>query len=146
MSILDDEDVVIQGLSNSSMSKIYIPNEQRGELSPIVYAEWANVYAHVMTSYVKFFIKCWNKNDVNETNKLMNEELERVGIHGWIGLTAEENNPLGKYVLSLDCPVSAADMREFFKRVVKGDLEFRCRYPINDTNALELIKTLNLVF
>ena len=146
MSILDDENVVIQRISNSSMSKIYIPNEQRGELSPIEYAKWVNVYARVMTSYVKFFVKYWNENDVNETNKLMIEELERVGIHGWTGLTAEENNPIGHYVLSLDCPTSAADMKEFFKKVVKGDLEFRCRYPIDDTNAFQLIKTLNLVF
>ena len=146
MSILDDEDVVIQRISNSSMSKIYIPNEQRGELSPIVYAEWVNVYARVMTSYVKFFVRFWNENEVNETNKLMNEELERVGLYGWAGFTAEENNSIGEYVLALDCPAIVEDMKEFFVRVVMGDLEFRCRYPIDNTNALELIKTLNLVF
>lgn len=146
MSILDDEDVVIQRINNSYMSRIYIPNEQRGELSPIEYGKWIDVYARVMTSYVKFFIKCWNENDVNETNKFMIEELERVGLYGWSGLTAEENTPLGEYVLSLDCPATIEEIKEFFKRVVMGDLEFRCRYPIDNTNALELIKTLNLVF
>ena len=144
MSILDDEDVVIQRINNSSMTKIYMPNEQRGELSPTEYAKWINVYALVMTSYVKFFVKCWNAEDVNATNKLMMEELEGVGLYGWIGLTEEENNALGKYVLTLDCPTTAEEMKGFFKRVIKGDLEFRCRYPMDDSNAYELIKSLDL--
>ena len=146
MSILDDEDIAIQRVHNHVISKINLPNKQRGELNPIEYAKLVDVYARVMTSYVKFFIKYWNENDVNETNKLMTEELGRVGIYGWTGLTAKENNPLGEYVLSLDCPATVESMKEFFKRVVKGDLEFRCRFPIDNTNALELIKTLNLVF
>jgi hypothetical protein len=70
----------------------------------------------------------------------MIEELERVGIKGWSGMTEEENNPLGEYVLSLDCPVTATAMREFFQRVMMGDLEFRCRYPIWDTSALDLVR------
>jgi hypothetical protein len=55
-------------------------------------------------------------------------------------MTGEENNPLGEYVLSLDCPATATAMRKFFKRVMMGDLKFRCRYPIGDTSALELIR------
>lgn len=37
-------------------------------------------------------------------------------------MTEEENNSLGEYVLSLDTPVSTTTMKEFFKRVVMGDL------------------------
>lgn len=146
MSILDDEDIAIQRVHNHVASKNNLPNAQRGELKPIEYAKMVDVYARVITSYVDFFIKCWIKDDVRQTNKLMTEELERVGLCGWAGFTAEENNSIGEYVMSLDCPATVESMKEFFKRVVKGDLEFRCRYPINDTNALELIKTLNLVF
>lgn len=83
MSILDDEDIAIQRVHNHVISKINLPNKQRGELNPIEYAKLVDVYARVMTSYVKFFIKYWNENDVNETNKLMTEELGRVGIYGW---------------------------------------------------------------
>ena len=93
-------------------------------------------------SYAEFFQDYWYKDNVDRTNQKMIEELERVGIRGWSGLSEEENNPLGEYVLSLDSPVSTTTMKEFFKRVMMGDLEFRCRYPIGDTSALELIREL----
>lgn len=92
--------------------------------------------------YVDFFIDYWYENDVNETNQKMSRELERVGITHWTGLKEEENNPLGEYVLSLDCPASVDEMKEFFNRVMMGDLEFLCRYPIRESNAFDMIKGL----
>ena len=73
------------------------------------YARCLTVYKEVMQSYVQFFIDYWVKDNVNETNRLMTEELERVGIINqhrlWISrITEEENNPLGEYVLQLDYP------------------------------------------
>jgi hypothetical protein len=88
---------------------------------------------------VDFFKRYWFKDDVNETNRLMREQLSNSG---WSGLTEEENNPLGEYVLHLDFPASWSDMQELFQRVESGDLEFRCRYPIGDTNALDIIRKL----
>lgn len=113
------------------------------------YARCLTVYKEVMQSYVQFFIDYWVKDNVNETNRLMTEELERVGIINqhrlWISrITEEENNPLGEYVLQLDYPISWSDMKVFFDRVMSGDLEFRCRYPIGDTDAFEMIKQLGL--
>ena len=144
MSILDDEDVVIQRTHNHVTSRINLPNAQRGELKPIEYAKMVDVYAHVITSYVDFFIKYWMKDDVCQTNKLMTEELERVGLYGWKGLTEAECNPLGEYVMSLDCPATLEEMKIFFKRVIMGDLEFRNRYPIESTNAFDMIKELEI--
>ena len=116
-------------------------NSYREGLSIEKYARYTSVYATVVESYVKFFERNWHKDDVESTNADMIKELARVGITGWSGLTAEENNPLGEYVLSLDCPATATQMKEFFKRVTTGDLEFRCRYPIGDTDALTIIRT-----
>ena len=105
-----------------------------------------NIYAQIMKIYVDFFTEYWYKDNVEKTNKMMNKELERVGIFGpntfriWSGLTAEENNPLGEYVLALDLPVKRSDMETFFERVRCGDLEFLCRYPYNGTDAFELLK------
>lgn len=116
-------------------------NPFREELSIEEYARYTSVYATVVESYVKFFERFWHKDDVESTNADMIKELARVGMTGWSGLTAEENNPLGEYVLSLDCPVTATQMKEFFKRVTMGDLEFRCRYPIGDSDAFTIIRT-----
>ena len=105
-----------------------------------------NIYAQVMKIYVCFFSDYWYKDDVDKTNEMMSKELERVGLYGpstyriWSGLTAEENNSLGEYVLSLDLPIKDSDMKEFFNRVRGGDLEFLCRYPYNGTDAFELLK------
>ena len=116
-------------------------NPLREELSIEEYARYTSVYATVVESYVKFFERFWHKDDVESTNADMIKELARVGMTGWSGLTAEENNPLGEYVLSLDCPVTTTQMKEFFKRVTMGDLEFRCRHPIGDSDAFTIIRT-----
>ena len=117
-------------------------NPFREELSIEAYARYTSVYATVLESYVDFFKRNWHKDDVDATNSDMQQDFERVGCaSGWSGLTAEENNPLGEYVLSLDCPVTATQMKEFFKRVTMGNLEFRCRYPIGDSDAFTIIRT-----
>jgi hypothetical protein len=99
-----------------------------------------NIYAQIMKIYVDFFTEYWYEDNVEKTNEKMKERLEKAGIIGWSGLTAEENNSLGKYVLSLDLPIKDSDMKEFFNRVRSGDLEFLCRYPYNGTDAFELLK------
>ena len=116
-------------------------NPFREELSIEDYARYTSVYATILESYVDFFERNWHKDDVEKTNEDMIKDLERFGITRWSGLSADENNPLGEYVLALDCPVTTTQMKDFFKRVLMGDLEFRCRYPIGDTDALTLIRT-----
>ena len=115
-------------------------NPYRENLSIEEYIQYLGVYTKGALSYAEFFQDYWDKDDVAKTNQKMIEELERVGIKGWSGMTEEENNPLGEYVLSLDCRVTATAMREFFKRVMMGDLEFRCRYPIGETSARDLVR------
>ena len=139
MSIFD-EDVQMNRFDN----KVLFVNPLRGTMPVLDYAKWTSVYAEVMISYIDFFNKYWRKNNVNETNKLVIEELERVGIAGWNGLTEKENNPLGEYVMALDCPATVDEMKAFFKRVMMGDLEFLCRYPIGDSNAYDMIDGLGI--
>lgn len=121
-------------------------NPYREGLSIEDYLHNLNIYAQIMKINVDFFTEYWYEDNVEKTNEMMNKELERVGIFGpntfriWSGLTAEENNSLGKYVLSLDLPIKDSDMKEFFNRVRSGDLEFLCRYPYNGTDAFELLK------
>lgn len=150
-SIVDDFDVQFEGIRNiSKRSKIERESPMavslREKHTIDEYARCLAVYKEVMQSYVQFFIDNWVKDDVNKTNRLMTEELEKVGIVGWTGLTEEENNPLGEYVLLLDYPISWSNMKAFFERVLSGDLEFRCRYPIGNTNARDMIKCLGITF
>ena len=106
------------------------------------------IYVQVMKIYVDFFTDYWYKDNVEKTNEMMTKELERVGLYGpntfriWSGLTPEKNNPLGEYVLSLDLPIKDSEMKEFFNRVICGDLEFLCRYPYNGTDAWELTRNI----
>lgn len=119
-------------------------NPYREGLSIEDYLHNLNIYAQIMKIYVDFFSEYWYKDNVEKTNEMMTKELERVGINGWSGLTAEENNPLGKYVLTLDFPVKRSDMEVFFDRVRRGDLEFLCRYSKTQyaTCAWELLKDI----
>lgn len=101
-----------------------------------------NIYAQIMKIYVDFFTEYWYEDNVEKTNEKMKERLKKAGIIGWSGLTAEENNPLGEYVLALDLPVKRSDMETFFERVRCGDLEFLCRYCKTEyaTCAWDLLK------
>ena len=101
-----------------------------------------NIYAQIMKIYVDFFTEYWYEDNVEKTNEMMKERLKKAGIIGWSGLTAEENNPLGEYVLALDLPVKRSDMETFFERVRCGDLEFLCRYCKTEyaTCAWDLLK------
>ena len=143
MSILDDEDVLINTGRNTIIRTSAIQNNPyRENLSIEEYLRYLDVYTTVALSYAEFFEDYWYKDNVDKTNQKMNEALLRVGLRPFSGLSAEENNPLGEYVLSLDCPATITAIKEFFKRVIMGDLEFRCRYPIGETSALDLIRGL----
>ena len=146
MSLLDDENDLMERGSNRLFRKGALANNPYRENMEIEkYTMLLSVYEKVSISYVDFFIKYWHKDDVSKTNELMIRELERVGLTGWNGLLEEENNPLGEYVLSLDFPAKVSDIKDFFRRVMMGDLEFRCRYPIGDSNAFDLIKSIGQI-
>lgn len=117
-------------------------NPYREGLSIEDYLHNLNIYAQIMKIYVDFFTEYWYEDNVEKTNEKMKERLEKAGIIGWSGLTAEENNPLGEYVLALDLPVKRSDMETFFERVRRGDLEFLCRYCKTEyaTCAWDLLK------
>lgn len=117
-------------------------NPYREGLSIEDYLHNLNIYAQIMKIYVDFFTEYWYEDNVEKTNEMMKERLEKAGIIGWSGLTAEENNPLGEYVLALDLPVKRSDMETFFERVRCGDLEFLCRYCKTEyaTCAWDLLK------
>lgn len=142
--ILDDEHILMSNGSNDVnrivFDKYKAPMASlREEHSIEEYATHLEAYRKISLSYVDFFKRYWFKDNVNETNRSMREQLSN---NGWSGLTEEENNPLGEYVLHLDFPASWSDMQELFQRIESGDLEFRCRYPIGDTNALDIIRNL----
>lgn len=117
-------------------------NPYREGLSIEDYLHNLNIYAQIMKIYVDFFTEYWYEDNVEKTNEKMKERLKKAGIIGWSGLTAEENNPLGEYVLALDLPVKRSDMEAFFDRVRRGDLEFLCRYCKTEyaTCAWDLLK------
>lgn len=151
MSILDDIDTIMDRGDNVAIRWSALKdNSYREDSSIEEYSGRLSIYLQVMGIYVDFFTEYWCKDNVDKTNEMMTKELERVGIVGtngnigitriWTGLTAEEHNALGEYVLALDFPPKNSEMSEFFKRVMIGDLEFLCRYPKNGTNAMELLK------
>lgn len=147
VSILSDFDVQMNYYDNVLIrNNALLNNSYREESSIEDYFHNLTIYVQVMKIYVDFFTEFWYKDDVDQTNKMMTKELERIGLYGpntyriWSGLTEKENNPLGEYVLTLNLPVKDSDMKTFFKRVACGDLEFMCRYPYNNTDAFELIK------
>lgn len=143
VSILGDIDVQCNNLDNVVFRKTVLSNNSYREGSLVEnYFHNLTIYIQVMKIYVDFFTDYWYKDNVAKTNEKMIERLEEVGITGWSGLTPEENNSLGEYVLSLDLPVKDSDMKEFFDRVIRGDLEFLCRYPHNDTSAWELTRNI----
>lgn len=140
-SLLSDPEVIMNEGDNAMRREAQLNNNPfREELDIDTYARYLDIYRQVMNSYVEFFVSNWYKDDVQRTNDSMIKALEEVGIKGWSGLTEEENNPLGWYVITLDFPVTSSQMKEFFKRVMTGGLEFRCRYPMGDTTAKDLIK------
>ena len=149
ISILADlDDQLNYGDNKMTRMEKLSDNPYREGLSIEDYLHNLNIYAQIMKIYVDFFTEYWYEDNVEKTNEMMNKELERVGIFGpntfriWSGLTAEENNPLGEYVLALDLPVKRSEMEEFFERVRCGDLEFLCRYCKTEyaTCAWDLLK------
>lgn len=143
ISILSDTEDLMNYGDNIVIRESAIQNNlYRENISIEEYIQYLDVYTKVALSYAEFFQDYWYKGNVAMTNQKMIEALEKEGISGWLGVTEEENGPLGEYVLSLDCPTTTTAMREFFKRVMTGDLEFRCRYPIGDTSAFELIRNI----
>lgn len=143
ISILSDIEDTLNNGDNIVFRRSAIQNNSyRENLSIENYIKYLDVYTKVALSYAEFFEDYWYRDNVDKTNQKMIEELERVGITGWSGLSEEENNPLGEYVLSLDCPITATAMKEFFKRVMTGDLNFRADYPIGDTTASKLVREL----
>ena len=148
MSILGDiETVLAKGdeanhYQNANYRENAIANNSyREDMDADTYSRYLDVYAKVATFYADFFAWYWYKDNVEKTNEKMIEAMGKVGLNNWPGLTEAENNPLGEYVLSLDYPAKISDIKDFFKRVMAGDLEFLCRYPIDGTNAYDLIKS-----
>lgn len=121
-------------------------NPYREDLDADIYSKYLDVYAKVATFYINFFVCYWYKDYVEKTNEKMIAEMEKVALSNWSGLSETENNPLGEYVLSLNYPAKISDIKDFFRRVMMGDLKFLCCYPIDDTNAFELIKKTNIEF
>lgn len=148
MSILDDmetvlakDDKAINHYQNANYRDNAIANNPyRGDMDADTYSRYLDVYAKVTTFYADFFAWYWYKDNVEKTNEKMIAEMGKVGLNNWSGLTEAENNPLGEYVLSLDYPAKISDIKDFFKRVIMGDLEFLCRFPIDDTDSYDLIR------
>ena len=147
MSLLDDMETVlakdedINHYQNANYRDNAIANNPyREDMDADTYSRYLDVYAKVATFYADFFAWYWYKDNVEKTNEKMIEAMGKVGLNKWSGLTEAENNPLGEYVLSLDYPAKISDIKDFFKRVMMGDLEFLYQYPIDDTDSFDLIR------
>ena len=141
ISILSPIEDVLNFGDNYLYRKNVLENNQE-ELEVETYSNYFDVYAKVATFYINFFARYWYRDNSSMTTDRMIAEMKKVGINGWKGVTDAENNPLGEYVLTLDYPAKTTDIKEFFERVINGDLEFLNRYPIDHTNAFELIKSI----
>ena len=141
-SILDIEGQMNQGDNEILIRETALTSNPYRQGSTIAaYANNLNIYAQIREIYVDFFKKYWYKDNVDKTNQSMTDAFKKaLPNYIWAGLTAEEHNPLGEYVLTLDFPIQDSELKAFFKRVRCGDLEFLCRYPKNETNSLELLK------
>lgn len=145
VSILDIEGQMNQGDNEILIRETALTSNTYRQGSAIAaYANNLNIYAQIREIYVDFFRKYWYKDNVDKTNEAMTDALKNADVlrpnYIWTGLTAEEHNPLGEYVLTLDFPIQDSEMKAFFKRVRCGDLEFLCRYPKNEITAHELLK------
>ena len=95
ISILSDVDDSMNNGDNMLIRMSAIQdNPYRENLSIEEYIQYLGVYTKVALSYAEFFQDYWDKDDVAKTNQKMIDELERVGIKGWSGMTEEENNRL----------------------------------------------------
>ena len=91
ISILSDVDDLMNNGDNMVIRMSAIQdNPYRENLSIEEYIQYLGVYTKVALSYAEFFQDYWYKDDVAKTNQKMIEELERVGIKGWSGMTEEE--------------------------------------------------------
>ena len=120
--------------------------EWRGGLSAKQYKNIIEVYYLVSESYINFFGENWFEDDVVETNSRILRDLQKnmplKTFSGDCFDSKEQAKDVAEYVLTLPFPADLDTMKAFFKEVIRGKLEFRCRYPIADSTALDLIKGL----
>ncbi|MBQ0085222.1 MAG: hypothetical protein KBS65_03155 [Prevotella sp.] len=120
-------------------------SEWRGGLSTKQYKNIIDVYYLVSESYINFFEENWFEDDVVETNSRILKDLQKNMSPTFSGNcfdSKEQAKDVAEYVLTLSFPADLDTMKAFFKEVISGKLEFRCRYPIADSTALDLIKGL----
>ena len=122
-------------------------SERRGGLSAEVYKSIIDVYYLVSESYIHFFNENWFADNLEETNRRIMEDLQKnmsPSLTGNCFESQEQAKEVAEYVLTLPFPADLDTMKALFAEVMKGRLEFRCRYPIGETNAKELINGLGL--
>lgn len=143
MSILDDEDVAVSHLNNEIINT-NINNTLKGENTREQNKNILDAYYIVSMSYIDFFMEYFFEDNYQKTNEEMIKRLVEKGVvnSGSIFSSNAECNALGYYVLKLSFPTTMDQIKEFRDRVMKGDLEFRCRYPIGETCAFDIFQKL----
>lgn len=146
MSILDE--TFAEDATNKLVNAIRCNSARQSNLcglSADQYKSVIDIYYLVSESYINFFIENYYDNDVENTNKKMYEDMQSHGVTRMPNdyfTSLEEAQEVAEYVFTSPFPANLETMKKFLREVRSGILEFRCLYPIGDTNALELIKQL----
>lgn len=143
MTILDIEGT----MNNADNCAKYAPTraERRSGLSAEQYKNIIDVYFLLSQSYILFFEENWFEDDLEETNRRILADLQKnmsPTLSGDCFNSKEQAKDVAEYVLTLPFPAELDTMKDFFKEVTSGKLEFRCHYPIGDSTCIDLIKGL----
>lgn len=144
MSILDNEDTLLNNANNCAKYSPLRANKRSG-LSAKDYKRIVDVYYAISESYIHFFEENWFEDNIEETNCRVLKDLQKNMSPTFSGDcfdSKEQAKDVAEYVLTLPFPAELDTMKTFFKEVTSGRLEFLCRYPIEDSTCINLIKGL----
>lgn len=133
MSILDDQNLVMNGMTAKMMQHSYYMHLGKFDEE---YEALREVYYPIKQVYQEFFREFCGYEDVDVANKKAAEELQNKNAlytSARIFINIEDLKESYDYVAGLKYPASDKDMVIFLRRVLAGDMKFLNHYP--DSNG-----------
>lgn len=150
MSIFDAPDIQFAAI-NSTFVRINVEKEHPYLCGHTAeeYKSLSDAYYKIREFYMDFFMKFWTPNAESASNNVNNQTVQhKVREYSNLSWTEDEYAVLKDYIDKLRFPATYSEIIDFLLRVLKGDLEFLCRFPIkNDINgecSLDILKSLNI--
>ncbi len=143
MSILSPRN---QHIQKGKLITYQATNPLHPNMSDDEYEELRCIYYPIKDCIQHFFIKFCSEDYVTANEKVL-KELIRTGIFGpnttgSIFTSEQDLTERRKYVYSLSYPTDYDKMQSFIDEVVRGQLEFLCRYPLNATDGITILDTI----